>query len=278
MSPGLTLPAPAKLNLFLHITGQRADGYHELQTVFQLLDWGDSLQFDANDSGELSLRCDGQALDIPIESNIILQAARLLQPPGRGADIKLHKCIPSGGGLGGGSSDAATTLLALNHLWQLGHSNTQLQAIGAGLGADVPVFVAGHSAWAEGVGEILTPMELPQCWYLVIAPDCHVSTAEIFSQQQLTRNTSPITIAAFFEGQSRNDCQELVRTLHPEVDNALNWLGNFGEARMTGTGACVFARFDSEAQARSAEDQLPEHWRGFVARAINESPVLAALE
>ena len=146
------------------------------------------------------------------------------------------------------------------------------------LGADVPVFVRGESAWAEGIGEILTPVELPSRWYLILAPQCHVSTGEIFSHRELTRNTSPIKIAAFFEGHSQNDCQELVRKLHPEVDNALIWLENFGDARMTGTGACVFARFDNEADARSAEGQLPEHWRGFVARGIDESPVLAALE
>ncbi len=278
MSRSLTLPAPAKLNLFLHITGRRSDGYHELQTLFQLLDWGDRLEFAEAPAGELTLSCEGTGLDIPADENIVMRAARLLQPPDRGARIRLHKHIPAGGGLGGGSSDAATTLLGLNMLWQLGLSLEQLQLMGAGLGADVPVFIAGRTAWAEGIGEILTPVSLPQKWYLVIAPDCHVSTAEIFSHQQLTRNTSPIKIAAFFEGHSRNDCQELVRKLHPEVDNALNWLGNFGEARMTGTGACVFARFDNEADARSAEGQLPQHWRGFVARGINESPVLAALE
>jgi 4-diphosphocytidyl-2-C-methyl-D-erythritol kinase len=278
VSRRLILPAPAKLNLFLHITGRRADGYHELQTLFQLLDWGDTLQIDEAAPGTVTLDCNGDALGIPERDNIVLRAARLLQTADRGAHIRLHKRIPAGGGLGGGSSDAASTLLGLNRLWRLGLSVEELQQLGAELGADVPVFVAGHSAWAEGVGEILTPVSLPANWYLVIAPDCHVSTAEIFSHQQLTRNTSPIKIAAFFEGHSRNDCQDLVAKLYPEVANALNWLNKFGDARMTGTGSCVFARFDNEAEARSAEGQLPAHWRGFVARGINESPLLSALE
>ena len=277
MNQHLVLPAPAKLNLFLHITGRRADGYHDLQTLFQLLDWGDTLDLRAAAAGTLTLECDGQPLDSAEQDNLVMRAARLLQPQDRGAHIRLHKRIPAGGGLGGGSSDAATTLLGLNRLWQLGLTAAELQRLGAGLGADVPVFVAGRSAWAEGVGERLTAVSLPESWYLVITPDCHVSTAEIFSHQQLTRNTSPIKIAAFFEGHSRNDCQQLVRRLHREVDNTLNWLENFGEARMTGTGASVFARFASEAAARAVYDQLPPHWQGFVARGVNESPLLAAL-
>ena len=277
MSDTLTLLSPAKLNLFLHITGQRGDGYHELQTLFQLLDWGDRLQFKSNNSGEISLH--GADLGIPAEQNLIVKAAQALprNTGKQGVSIHLEKRIPEGGGLGGGSSNAAATLLAMNYLWNLQLGDKALQKIGAKLGADVPVFVAGHTAWAEGIGEFLTPVELPETWYLVIAPGCHVSTAEIFSNEQLTRNTSPIKMAAFFEGNSRNDCQQLVRNLHKEVDNALNWLDNFGTAKLTGTGACVFASFDDEQAATSALSQLPESMSGFVARGINTSPVLNAL-
>ncbi|MDG1389404.1 MAG: 4-(cytidine 5'-diphospho)-2-C-methyl-D-erythritol kinase [Halioglobus sp.] len=277
MSDTLTLLSPAKLNLFLHITGQRGDGYHELQTLFQLLDWGDRLQFKSNNSGEISLH--GADLGIPAEQNLIVKAAQALprNTGNQGVSIHVEKRIPEGGGLGGGSSNAAATLLAMNYLWNLQLGDKALQKIGAKLGADVPVFVAGHTAWAEGIGEFLTPVELPETWYLVIAPGCHVSTAEIFSNEQLTRNTSPIKMAAFFEGNSRNDCQQLVRNLHKEVDNALNWLDNFGTAKLTGTGACVFASFDDEQAATSALSQLPESMSGFVARGINTSPVLNAL-
>jgi 4-diphosphocytidyl-2-C-methyl-D-erythritol kinase len=275
MNTSLTLLSPAKLNLFLHITGRRADGYHELQTLFQLLDWGDQLGFTANDSGVVSLA--GPDLGIPLEDNLIYRAARLLQRGSLGAHITLAKRIPTGGGLGGGSSNAATTLLALNSLWQLGIPQAELQDMGASLGADVPIFIGGHTAWAEGIGEILTPLDLPERWYLVIAPACHVATGEIFSHLQLTRNTSPIKMAAFFEGDSRNDCQPLARSLFPEVDEALGWLEAFGEARLTGTGACVFASFASEAAAGTVFAQLPQHWTAFVARGLNVSPVIAAL-
>ena len=275
MLPTLTLPAPAKLNLFLHVTGRRADGYHQLQTLFQLLDWGDQLHFSANSSGLITL--DDGGLDIPQQDNLIVRAARLLQQDTLGAHIRLEKQIPAGGGLGGGSSDAATTLLALNHLWGLDRGRIELQALGAELGADVPVFVGGHTAWAEGIGEILTPVELPQRWFLILVPDCEVSTAEIFSHQELTRNSPAIKMAAFFEGDSRNDCQQLVRRLYPEVDNALKKLENFGEARLTGTGACVFASFGTAAEARAAQRQMPREWTSIVARGINESPIPEAL-
>ena len=192
--------------------------------------------------------------------------------------IRVRKRIPSGGGLGGGSSDAATTLLALNHLWRSGHSPEALATLGAGLGADVPVFVAGHSAWAEGVGEVLTPVELPPRWFLIIKPDCSVSTAEIFSHRELTRDSHPIKIAAAFEGGTRNDCQPIVRQLYPAVDKALKWLDNFGEAKLTGTGACIFAAFGSRSEATAVLQQVPSHWQGFVARGVNRSPALAALE
>ena len=271
----LTLLAPAKLNLFLHITGRRPDGYHELQTLFQLLDWGDTLTFSPNHSGEIHLS--GSAVGVADEDNLIVRAARSLQRDDHGVNIHLDKRIPTGGGLGGGSSNAATTLLALNHLWHCGLSRAELQAIGARLGADVPVFVGARSAWAEGVGEKLTPVDLPEQWFLILAPDCHVGTAEIFSHEQLTRNSSPIKMAAFFEGNTRNDCQQLVRNLHPEVDNALITLEKFGKARLTGTGACVFTSFDSAEDARAAQQQLPPQWTGIVARGINESPAVKSL-
>jgi 4-diphosphocytidyl-2-C-methyl-D-erythritol kinase len=275
MDTTLSLLSPAKLNLFLHITGRRDDGYHQLQTLFQLLDWGDQLHFEPNNSGSITLNgCD---LDIPLEENLIFRAARLLQRDTLGAQITLDKKIPAGGGLGGGSSNAASTLLALNHLWGLGLARDELQTMGARLGADVPVFVGAHTAWAEGIGDILTPTDLPERWFLILVPKCHVSTAKIFSHQQLTRNSPAIKMAAVFEGDSRNDCQQLVRRLYPEVDDALKELEAFGEARLTGTGACVFASFGTAAEARAAQRQMPREWNSIVAQGINESPILKAL-
>ncbi len=275
----LTILSPAKLNLFLHITGRRPDGYHTLQTAFQLLDWGDEMRFAANDSGEIKLSI--RDLGISEEENLITKAALMLRDAAvkkdLGADIEVDKIIPAGGGLGGGSSNAATTLLALNHLWKLKLSNEALQKMGSNLGADVPVFVAGRSAWAEGIGDKLTPIELPASHYLIIKPDCDVSTAKIFSCEQLTRSTSPITLAAFFRGYSRNDCQPIVRNLYPKVDNALNWLDKFGKARLTGTGACVFASFETRTEAEAVKRQLPEQWNGFVVGGVNESLFLSAL-
>jgi 4-diphosphocytidyl-2-C-methyl-D-erythritol kinase len=274
----LQLLAPAKLNLFLHITGRRADGYHELQTVFQLLDYGDAMELFATDTGDIHVHCPGLA--IPQEENLAWRAAKLLQSHSgtdRGARIHIDKRLPAGGGLGGGSSNAATTLLALNRLWELELETGELAALGLQLGADVPVFVHGHSAWAEGVGEKLQPLDIPSCHYLVIAPTCQVSTAEVFSHRQLTRNTSPIKMAAVFEQAGRNDCELVVRQLYPEIDKALNWLEKFGQAQLTGTGACVFARFKSKEQAQVVLHQLPGNWQGFVASGINKSPVHTAL-
>jgi 4-diphosphocytidyl-2-C-methyl-D-erythritol kinase len=272
MTTTLSILSPAKLNLFLHITGRRSsDGYHQLQTVFQLLDWGDELQFTPDHSGRITLETD--AAGIPLEENLIVRAARSLQRGSLGVRITQQKRIPTGAGLGGGSSNAATTLLALNHVWELRLARDELQTLGAQLGADVPVFVGAHSAWAEGIGEILTPLDLPQRWYLILVPDCHVSTAEIFSHRQLTRNSIPIKMATFFGGDSRNDCQELVRSLYPQVDKALKVLDNFGEARLTGTGACVFVSFATACDAEAAQAQLPGEWTSVVARGINESPL-----
>lgn len=275
----VSLLSPAKLNLFLHITGRRPDGYHNLQTLFQLLDWGDTLHFSSNHCGQIAVEMGG--VDVPDSQNLIVLAARqLLDCRGDanlGVTIRVDKHIPMGGGLGGGSSNAATTLLALNHLWQLGLSVDALLAIGASLGADVPVFVAGHSAWAEGIGEKLSPVTLPSAWFLIVKPPVHVSTAKIFCHEQLTRDTSPITLAAFFEGSSRNDCQPIVEYLHADVTKVLNWLDKFGEAKLTGTGACAFTSFGTQAEAEAAKRQLPTEWAGYVAKGLNESPVIAAL-
>ena len=267
--------APAKLNLFLHVLGRRDDGYHKLQTLFQLLDEGDTLQFEPLSDGELQLevRSNTTGQRLPLENNLILQAARLLRThagvPALGARISVDKRIPMGGGLGGGSSDAATTLIALNRYWQLNLSQTDLKALGLQLGADVPLFIDGRSAWGEGVGEQLQAVTLPPRWYLVVTPDCAVSTAEIFSHENLTRNSPAITIADFLAGGSRNDCEPVTCELYPEVSRALAWLTQFGLARMTGTGASVFASFAAENTAKAALSQLPARWQGFVARGLN---------
>jgi 4-diphosphocytidyl-2-C-methyl-D-erythritol kinase len=274
----LSLPSPAKLNLFLHINGRRPDGYHHLQTLFQLLDYGDELTF--------SLRSDGLiTLSPPIagvahQDNLIVRAAVLLQKAAQcrlGADITLHKRLPMGGGLGGGSSNAATTLLALNDIWQTGLDIGELAELGLRLGADVPVFVFGHSAWAEGIGETLTSVDLPANWYLVIAPNVQVSTAEIFSQKNLTRDTPVITVAAFLEGGGTNDCQDLVLQLYPQVKEAVDWLSFYSHAQLTGTGSCLFASFKDEAAANEVLALKPKHLNGFVARGVNKSPLHAAL-
>ena len=274
----LTLPAPAKVNLFLHITGRRADGYHTLQTVFQLLDYGDTLLFSPRTDAQIILTSD--IADVAPEQNLVVRAARLLQQQtacSQGANITLEKRLPAGGGLGGGSSDAATTLLALNRLWNLQLDIGTLAALGLQLGADVPVFVSGHSSWAEGVGDQLTPIALPDAWFLVLTPDCAVNTGEIFCAEELTRNTSAITIAAFLQGggqvATRNDCQPVVEKHYPAVKNALDWLSHHSTCQMTGTGASVFARFQTREQAEAVLAQKPALWRGFVAKSMNISPV-----
>ena len=279
MNPSRAWPAPAKLNLFLHVTGRRPDGYHLLQTLFQFLDRGDTLEFEVREDGRIQ-RSEGPE-GIPEESDIAIKAARLLQArsgTGLGASLKLRKTLPVEAGLGGGSSDAATTLVALDRLWGTGWGQGRLAALGLELGADVPVFIGGRAAWAEGVGEILTPVELPEPWYLVLEPGCRVSTREIFQAPELTRNSAPITIARFRSGPTRNDFEPVVRSRYPQVSEALDWLGAHAEARLTGSGACVFAAFADEAGARRVHGLLPEGWRGFVAKGCNRSPLLTRLE
>lgn len=268
----LTLPAPAKLNLWLHIIGRRPDGYHELETVFQFLDHADELTFALREDGVIRLHTDIEA--VPHDSNLIVRAARKLQAQSGttlGADIWLTKVLPMGGGIGGGSSDAATTLLALAHLWQLGWDEDRLAALGLSLGADVPVFVRGHAAFAQGVGEQLTPVDPDEPWYVVLVPQVSVSTVEIFSHPQLTRDSLPLKMRPVPEGNSRNDCQRVVEQRYPEVRNALNFLGKFTEARLTGTGSCVFGAFPSKAEADKVLALLSATQTGFVAKGSNIS-------
>lgn len=274
----LSLLAPAKLNLCLKITGRRDDGYHLLQSLFQLLDFGDTLHFAARSDTEITLHTpfDGVAP----QDNLIVRAAcalRAATDTRHGVDIHCDKRLPMGGGIGGGSSNAATTLLALNRLWQTGLSENALSEIGLALGADVPVFVRGRTAWAEGVGEKLTPVEMPEDWFVVIHPGVSVATREIFSHQQLTRNSRPIKIAAFLEQGAGNDCENVVKSLYPEVKNALDWLSQFAPAQLTGTGSCLFARFADEASAREIFSNRPASYSGFVARGVNVSPSHSAL-
>jgi len=267
-------PAPAKLNLFLHVTGRRADGYHELQTVFQFLDLADRLYFGLRSDGEI--RRHGGPAGVAPGDDLCVRAAGLLQSQGgisQGVDIYNEKILPAGGGLGGGSSDAATTLWALNRLWGVGLGTAELAKLGLGLGADVPVFLHGHAAWAEGVGEILTPVDLPEPWFLVLNPNVSVSTAAVFSDARLTRDTPRMTIRDFLSGNGRNDCEAVVRRRYPEVAAALDWLNSYSPARMTGTGACVFAAFDAETDARATAARVPQEWTAFVARGLNRSPL-----
>jgi 4-diphosphocytidyl-2-C-methyl-D-erythritol kinase len=262
----------------LRIIGRRADGYHLLQTVFQFIDIVDLLKFRLRNDGEISRVSDVEA--VSEEQDLVIRAARLLKSESgisAGVDIELKKNIPMGAGLGGGSSDAATTLLALNRLWDIGFSTEQLAELGLQLGADVPVFIRGISAWAEGVGEQIKTIDLPEVWYLVLFPPCHVSTAEIFSHPELTRDSARITIADFFAGSRENDCMPVVTKRYPEVAEALEWLERFTEARLTGTGAAVFAAFESEEEAREALARLPGHMKGAVGRGMNASPVLDVL-
>ena len=266
------LPAPAKLNLFLHITGRRDDGLHDLQTLFRLLDYGDELDFLMRDDGVIRVHCNGAEIDET--SNLVTRAATMLQDAGgiaAGVEVRLKKRIPPGSGLGGGSSDAATTLRALNRLWGCGFSIERLSELGFALGADVPVFVHGRSAWAEGAGERLTPVELPDAWYLVLLPPLEVATAELFAAPELTRLARPITIDDYRMGQGTNVFEPLVRQRFPPVAAAMDWLaGRPGAdgAKLSGTGCAVFAEFDNREQVLAAFAAVPAGINGFTARGI----------
>jgi 4-diphosphocytidyl-2-C-methyl-D-erythritol kinase len=272
-------PAPAKLNLFLHVVGRRADGYHLLQTVFQLLDWGDTVRLRVRDDGVISrtLALPGVAAD----NDLTLRAAHALRErtgTSLGVDIAVEKHIPLGAGLGGGSSDAATVLVALNQLWGMGLSEDALAEIGLSLGADVPVFVRGHSAWAEGVGETLTPAQLPPHFYVILDPRVHVSTAALFQAPELTRNSPRMTISDFLTGTcTANAFAPPVRVRYPQVAAAMDWLGQHGEARLSGSGGCVFAAMDSTEAAEAVVRDCPPEFAAYSAQGVNRSPLLEAL-
>ncbi|MCL1078358.1 4-(cytidine 5'-diphospho)-2-C-methyl-D-erythritol kinase [Parashewanella spongiae] len=268
-------PAPAKLNLFLHINRRRDDGYHELQTLFQFIDKCDYLEFKITDSTDIILHSDLNKV-VATSDNLILKAAKLLQSETcyqGGAEIWLDKQLPMGGGLGGGSSDAATTLVALNALWKTNLSQNKLAALGLQLGADVPVFIRGFAAFAEGVGEHLQPVELKEKFYLIIVPEVHVSTAEIFNAPNLPRDTKKYSLDNLLQNPWKNDCQNLVINKHPQVAKALDWLIEYAPSRMTGTGACVFAEFENKQQADTVMAALPTDFYGFVAQGLNQSPL-----
>ena len=272
-------PAPAKLNLMLRIVGRRSDGYHLLQTVFQMLDFCDWISFTPDDNGRICLKKTTPGVEE--QNDLTIRAAQLLvQYTGcrLGVCIDMEKNLPMGGGLGGGSSDAATTLVVLNHLWKLGLSKQELMELGLKLGADVPVFVFGHSAWAEGVGEQLQLLTLPEKWAVIIKPECHVNTKEIFCAEGLTRNSKPIKISDFIAGDARNDCSSVVSELYEPVRLAVDALSYYSVPRLTGTGACVFALFDFLADAQKAFQSLSEGHKVFLAKCTNKSLLHARLE
>ncbi len=286
MSSHLILPAPAKLNLFLHITGRRSDGYHLLQTVFQFLDYSDEIHLKLRKDDEIHRSNILEA--IPEESDLCVRAAKLLQLYSKtklGADIHLEKKLPIGGGIGGGSSDAATVLQGLNILWNCKLDDDELAELGLQLGADIPVFIRGYSAWAEGVGEQLTPITLDEKWFLVIQPEISVSTAEIFADQALTRDCEALTITRFLKGSGfeklSNVFEPVVKNKYPQIADAIEWLTSFSPARLTGTGSCIFASFESEDSAKQVLKALNDssnNWQGFIAKGLNQSPLKAALQ
>ncbi len=269
-------PAPGKLNLFLHVVGRRPDGYHLLQTAFQFIDLSDELRFWKRPAGVIERI--GEVPGVPADLDLSVRAARALAARasnGAGVAIEVRKRLPIGGGVGGGSSNAATTLVALNLLWGLDLQSAELARLGLSLGADVPVFVRGSAAWAEGVGERLTPVDFPEPVYLLIQPDVSVSTAEVFGAAELTRDSPVLTIRGFLTTGGRNDCEAVVRRHFPEVAEALDWLGSHAAARLTGTGSCVFAAMPDEESARAALEALPRRWTGYVVRGLNRSPLVA---
>ncbi|HIF5636618.1 TPA: 4-(cytidine 5'-diphospho)-2-C-methyl-D-erythritol kinase [Vibrio parahaemolyticus] len=271
-------PSPAKLNLFLYINGRTENGYHELQTLFQFVDHGDELTIQANHSGDITISPEIEG--VPLQDNLIWKAATALQNYAHcsfGTHIELHKILPMGGGIGGGSSNAATTLVALNYLWQLNLTDDELAEIGLKLGADVPVFVRGFSAFAEGVGEKLSPANPEEKWYLVVRPNVSIATADIFRHPDLTRNTPKRDLATLLNAPSVNDCEKIVRMLYPEVDKQLSWLLQYAPSRLTGTGSCVFAEFSSKSEAETILAQLSDKVSAFVAQGRNISPLKETL-
>jgi 4-diphosphocytidyl-2-C-methyl-D-erythritol kinase len=275
----LSWPAPAKINLFLHVTGRRDDGYHLLQTAFQFLDICDQLDFSLRADNKIRRQANYDT--VADEDDLVVRAAKLLREYANkdfGVDIHIDKRLPMGGGLGGGSSNAATTLVALNSLVGLNLKTDELADLGLKLGADVPVFVRAHAAWAEGVGEILEEITPPEDWYVLIVPDCEVSTAEIFAATDLTRNTPAITIRDFLAGAGHNDCEKVVRDRYPEVDGVLDWLSRQYAPRMTGTGACVFTNFATRVLAEELAENLPKAWLSFVTKGLNRSPLAERLK
>ncbi|WP_196334305.1 4-(cytidine 5'-diphospho)-2-C-methyl-D-erythritol kinase [Vibrio harveyi] len=271
-------PSPAKLNLFLYINGRTENGYHELQTLFQFVDHGDELTIQANDSGEITISPEIEG--VPLQDNLIWKAATALQRYAKcsyGAHIDLHKILPMGGGIGGGSSNAATTLVALNYLWQTHLNDDELAEIGLALGADVPVFVRGFAAFAEGVGEKLSPAHPDEKWYLVVRPNVSIATADIFGHPDLTRNTPKRDLETLLNTPSVNDCEKIVRMLYPEVDKQLSWLLQYAPSRLTGTGSCVFAEFLSKSEAETILAQLSDKVSAFVAQGRNISPLKETL-
>ncbi len=277
-------PAPGKLNLFLHIVGRRGDGYHELQTAFQFIDLWDSIRFYQRPPGVIERL--GVLPGVAAEDDLVVRAARRLAaaaaesgvPLMQGVAIEVEKRLPMGGGVGGGSSDAATVLVALNQLWQTGFSDERLSEIGLELGADVPVFVHGHAAWAEGVGERLVPLDLPEPVYVLLQPEVAISTAEVFKAPELTRDSPVITIAGFLQAGGRNDCEPVVRRRYPVVAGALDWLGRHGPARLTGTGSCVFAPMTDATHAAAVLAAKPHEWQGWITHGLNRSPLIARLQ
>ncbi|MEN9433223.1 MAG: 4-(cytidine 5-diphospho)-2-C-methyl-D-erythritol kinase [Pseudomonadota bacterium] len=275
----LTLPAPAKLNLFLHITGRRADGYHLLQTLFIFLDYGDTIHLTLRHDGIIRRVAGNES--VPESTDLMIRAAQLLQQhtgTTLGVDLAIEKVLPMGGGLGGGSSDAATVLRGLDKLWQCHLTLDELALLGLQLGADVPVFVRGQAAWAEGVGELLTPVSAPEKWYLVVVPDAHVNTREIFSNPLLTRNCEPITMATFLTGATQNVFEPVVRKLHQNINQTFEVLNLYNKPRLTGSGACVFAEFDTQTQAIQIKQKLPSSWNTFVAKGKQMSPLANQLK
>lgn len=283
----LTLPSPAKINRFLHIVGRREDGYHLLQTLFQYVDIGDTLHFEVREDAQIVLSPQTH-LGISSQDNLIFKAAKLLQEKSKttlGVTIQWQKILPLGSGLGGGSSNAATVLVALNQLWNLNYSKQILIELGVRIGADVPFFIFGHSAFAEGIGEQLSAFTFPPCWILILVPDCHVNTAKMYAAPELTRSTPRLRIEALVQGETKtllkglkNDFEPVVRRYHPEVDEALKWLSNFSDARLSGSGASVFACFDSLSEAQAVAESVPAHWTKFVAKGLNHSPLYEAID